>query len=692
MNGPYDIGGAAAYALVATVWAIVSADAWRFRLASRPRSALYRLLPSFATAMACLYGLYVLVALLLPAQWSERAPRWFELTDVALLASLALFRHLTWHARLDAPPPSGGWLALTFGSAALLAVTAVFPEVVPLPTLEQRVAFHRVLMPFYVVGMLGFGLRDVRRSVRPGRWRGIAAVARGADALVMALAVAGATLLFAILTAEAPRGWPLGYVQPPPLLSAGFGLLVGVPFAGRILGDVVRRLLFVLAVVAATALAWGGVLATDRRIANPALRDLAGFAVVATLVLVLLAAQRPLRAAIDRLVFRRRHRRRAELQAMLQSLSPELGARECCRRAAAAATRILGLRGVAVLLTRGRGEVVAGDLDAAPLRAAWGDGSVATALPSQPFAIGSLRELPPPLRDALIDTDVVGGVAITSPHQRWGAAFVTSGRLGMVLAAEDRQAIEAMAGQLALILDGTELLERAVAVERSLAHAEKLAAIGETAARIAHDIRNPVTAARSLAQQLARGSTSGDRDAADVIVEELDRVEQQVAALLRFSRREEFRFGPVDLGALARAVLGPLRPRLEAAHIHTELDAPDGIVARADGEKMRQVILNLVENALEALHEADDPRHLVVVVSGKNGMARLQVGDTGPGVPAEALPRLFEPFFSLKPTGTGLGLAIAKRTVDGHGGLITATGSSGHGLRIEVELPLAVGS
>ena len=201
-----------------------------------------------------------------------------------------------------------------------------------------------------------------------------------------------------------------------------------------------------------------------------------------------------------------------------------------------------------------------------------------------------------------------------------------------------------------------------------------------------------MTAARSLAQQLARGSTSGDTDAAHVIVEELDRVEERVAALLRFSRREEFRFGPVDLGALARAVLGPLGPRLEAARIHIELDAPDGIVARADGEKMRQVIVNLVENALEALREVDEPRSLVVVVSGENGTARLQVGDTGPGVPAEALPRLFEPFFSLKPTGTGLGLAIAKRTIDAHGGWITATGSSGGGLRVEVELPLASGS
>ena len=689
MNGPpYDVGGAAAYALVASVWAIVAADAWRFRLASRPRSPLYRLLPPFTTAMVCFYALYALVALLLPRQSLERTPRWFELSDVALLASLALFRHLAWHTRLDAPPPSRAWLALTYGSAALLAAAAVFPELVPLPRLEQQVGLHRILLPFYVVGVLGFGLRDVRRSVRPGRWRGTAAVARAADVLVMALAVAGASLLFAVLTAEAPWGWPVGYVQPPPLLNAGFGLLVAAPFAARMFGDVLRRLLFLLALVSATALAWAGTLTMGRRIADPALRHLAGFAVIATLVLTLLAVQRPLWAAIDGLVFSRRHRRRTELQAMLQSLSPELGARECCRRTVDAATRILRLRGVAVLLTRGRGEVVAGDLDAAPLRAAWGDGSVAAALPSQPFAIGSLRELAPPLRDALIDADVVGGVAITSPRQRWGAAFVTSGRLGIVLGAEDHQAIEMMADQLALILDGTELLERAVAVERSLAHAEKLAAIGETAARIAHDIRNPVTAARSLAQQLVHAPGTMFRAELEVILEELDRVERRVADLLRFARREELRRQPLDLGELVRSSVAQSTARLEAAGIGLTVDAPVGLSVNGDGERLREALRNLLDNAVDAVTEAPR-REIAVQVAAANGCATIRVSDSGAGVPPDAVPRLFEPFFSLKPNGTGLGLAIVKRTVEAHGGGVAAArGTGGTGMTFELALPL----
>jgi signal transduction histidine kinase len=255
--------------------------------------------------------------------------------------------------------------------------------------------------------------------------------------------------------------------------------------------------------------------------------------------------------------------------------------------------------------------------------------------------------------------------------------------------AEDLTLLETVAGQLALLLDGTALLERVVAVERSLAQAEKLAAIGETAARIAHDIRNPVTAARSLAQQLAREPAAPFREELGVILEELDRVERQVATLLRFARREEFRFEPLDLGALARTTLESLRPRLEAASVSLELDAAAGVVARVDGEKMRQVLMNLIENALDALRAAAGPRRLMVAVTGADGTARLHVSDTGPGVPPEALPRLFEPFFSLKTTGTGLGLAIAKRTVDAHGGRITAASPPGIGLQIHVEVPLA---
>src|SRR4029453_17529631 len=107
--------------------------------------------------------------------------------------------------------------------------------------------------------------------------------------------------------------------------------------------------------------------------------------------------------------------------------------------------------------------------------------------------------------------------------------------------------------QLARVLDAAELLARTVVVERSLAHAEKLAAIGELTARIAHEIRNPVAAARSLAQQLASEPGSPFGEEHELILTELDRVERQGADLLRFARRDEPRLAPGNAGVLAPA-------------------------------------------------------------------------------------------------------------------------------------------
>src|SRR5207245_2431247 len=199
--------------------------------------------------------------------------------------------------------------------------------------------------------------------------------------------------------------------------------------------------------------------------------------------------------------------------------------------------------------------------------------------------------------------------------------FLNTGMLGGFFHEDDVEGFQAFVAQLALLLDGADLLARTIAVERSLAHAEKLAAIGELAARIAHEIRNPVTAARSLAQQLAREPGQPWVAEHRLILEELDRVERQMGDLLRFARREELRFEPVDLGDLARGTLDALRPR--------------------------------------------------------------------PAGPADALPRLFEPFFSTKQTGTGLGLAIARHAVEAHGGAIVAAPAEGAGLTFRVTLPLA---
>jgi signal transduction histidine kinase len=345
--------------------------------------------------------------------------------------------------------------------------------------------------------------------------------------------------------------------------------------------------------------------------------------------------------------------------------------------------------GAGILLAAGA-TFVEGDFAIEPIARVWPRGMAADALPARAFGTAELRELPQELKDALTEAHVGLGVyPIVSPRGRRGHLFLSSGILGTIVHEDDFHAFEGLVGQLALVLDAAELLTRAVGVERALAHAEKLAAIGELAARVAHEIRNPVTAARSLAQQLVREPVTPDSaESAALILEELERVERRVASLLRFARREDPRLEPVDLGELARATLASFRTRLAAADVDLALDAHSGVIATADREQLRQVLVNLVENALDALADADGPRRLAVAVGSVNGSAVVRVSDSGPGVPADALARLFEPFFSLKATGTGLGLAIVRRTVEAHGGQIRARSSPGAGATFEVTLPL----
>jgi signal transduction histidine kinase len=351
--------------------------------------------------------------------------------------------------------------------------------------------------------------------------------------------------------------------------------------------------------------------------------------------------------------------------------------------------RIMELRGAGVLLEADGTALTAGAIDVEPLQRVWPRGTEADALPTAVFAGGVFRELPLPLQQALIDAEVVGVMPLVSPRRRWGYAFITTDFLRASFTHEEIEAAQALAGQFALVLDAAELLERAVTVERSLAHSEKLAAVGEMAARVAHEIRNPVTAARSLAQLMVRDPSSPHAaEHAELILAELGRVERQVQALLRFARREEFSFEPVDLGELVRSALEPLRARLEANGVAVEVDIDAGVVARGDREKLRQVVMNLLDNAADAVGGSDDKR-VALAVHGMNGAAVLEVRDSGPGVPVEALPRLFEPFFSLKTTGTGLGLAIVKRTVEAHGGRVEARAAAGAGLSLRVELPVA---
>jgi signal transduction histidine kinase len=680
---------AALYFLPVVVWGVVAGNGWRFLLARRPSGTLMLLLPLLASVMTAFYAMALLFALV-PAAVGDRQPcplvTLYRVSDALAFVALALFGHGVRLMPAEEDPPGRRWLAMNYGLCTLACVLALGGEgVLPLSAADQRLLAERVLLSLYALGALGAaGVRLARRS-RPGFWHAGAGALAALHADVVLLA-GGFAVLAALVAVQTAGGWETHRTLVV-VLSVTLGLLLAVPLAMRMLGEVLRGILLATSMVVVTAVLYFG---SERLVAPhlaPELHPMLDVMTVLAIVVALGPVHAWRRAWIDRVVFRRRRRRLAELQAFLHTLSPELGGVECCRRALAEVARDPRLRGAAVLLRDGT-TLVEGTLAVAPLESAWPRGVELDALSPSSHGWSKFMSFPPPLREALTSAQISGVTPIASPRRLWGHLFLAT-RAMAVYGEEDLDAFEAFAAQLALLLDAADLLVRTVAAERSLAHAEKLAAIGETAARIAHEIRNPVTAARSLAQQLARDPLSSlNTEHARLILDELERVERQVAALLHFARREELRLESTDLAELVRGTVEALRPRLESAGVAVSLDMTEGVVARIDREKVRQVLVNLIDNALDALVDAPGARRLEVSLAGTNGTARLAVSDTGPGVAADVLPRLFEPFFSRKAQGTGLGLAIARRTVEAHGGRIEASVPAGGGMAFRLEVPL----
>jgi signal transduction histidine kinase len=664
---------AGAYFVAVLVWASLFAISGRLLLTRHPHGTV-RLATLLMGVVTCYYGLG-LGSLLLAAGVS---PRWLSLLrNLCVIGAVALLRHVVPLSAVREETPAPAWVAVNYAFAGLAAVLVIVAGTVPgAPT-------PGVVLLLYVPPMLAVTLRRAWLLAGRGAWRpgGIGEL-RSADAIVfgggaLALAALGSLLWVGGGTAQTSPGTVV--------MEGGLGLILAIPFLVRLLVETTRALLVTVSCLGATAAAYFGV-----RAAVPpggAARDLA---TVLALFLVLVPGQAWLRRGVDRIVFGHRRRLQVELLAFLHRLSPELGVAECCRRALDEVVRLMQIRGAAVVFREGEA-VASGRIEVAKLAAVWPRGAAAADLPSRAFGGPDFRILPVAMREAMIEAEIVGVVPIVSPRQRWGDLVATAGMMTAIYSDEDVQAAEAFAAQLALVLDAAELIARAVAVERSLAHAEKLSAIGELTARIAHEIRNPVTAARSLAQQLAAEGASPFAAEHALILAELERVERQVAALLRFARREEFRFEAVDVGALVRATAEQFRPRLEAAGIAVEFRLTEGVTARGDREKLRQVLINLIENAVDALGEKPEGRRLELAAGAADGAAALRIADNGPGVAPDVLPHIFEPFFSSKEKGTGLGLAIARRTIEAHGGRIAVASEAGTGLRVDVQLPLAAG-
>ncbi|MBI3553382.1 MAG: PAS domain S-box protein [Elusimicrobia bacterium] len=231
-------------------------------------------------------------------------------------------------------------------------------------------------------------------------------------------------------------------------------------------------------------------------------------------------------------------------------------------------------------------------------------------------------------------------------------------------------------------------LSEQLALHARVAQSESLASIGEMAAVVAHEIRNPLGSIVMAAKQIVSGDLSApDRETVlAVLRHESQRLNEALGNFLSYARPREVKLQPQDLNELVSEVVGIVKGNSElvrGAEVEVQL-LKTLKPFPMDPDQVRQVLWNIVLNALQAM---DGRGELSVETGHARGFAFFRVADTGPGIPVSAMTTIFKPFQTTKQQGTGLGLAIAERIVKAHGGRIAVKSEVGLGAAFTVYLP-----
>jgi len=336
-------------------------------------------------------------------------------------------------------------------------------------------------------------------------------------------------------------------------------------------------------------------------------------------------------------------------------------------------------------------------------------------VPEIPVVIERAAEAPPTLRPllGLLDTifaspeaQVAEGSAlvmplVTQPGRRPGALILR--RLGSahsyheVLPKDDdspflmlvAQQVAAALGKAELVVDLRSSYGELEAAQRELVSQARLAAIGELAAMVAHEVRNPLGAIFNSLSSLDRVATAkeGPEQAVtnllEILREEAHRIERIVSDLIDFSRPAPASKRQVALASVAAEAIDSARADADARHVQLELDADEALHAFVDDHLLRRALLNLVDNAAQATRRGGVVH---VRVAADDGGPYLQVSDQGQGIPDHELEHIFEPFFTTRASGTGLGLAVVRRFADAHDGTIDVSSERDRGSVFTIRL------
>jgi signal transduction histidine kinase len=284
--------------------------------------------------------------------------------------------------------------------------------------------------------------------------------------------------------------------------------------------------------------------------------------------------------------------------------------------------------------------------------------------------------------------DLRRAVCVAVPGQQrelLGLILVDDDRLEDAFSADDLSLLESLGLHLATVVENSrqhlQLQERA-----------RLAALGQMAAGLAHEIRNPLGAIKGAAQLLAEPGR-GDPPSSEfvsIILEEVDRLDRVVGSVLDYARPAPGAIGTIDVNAIVERTTSLLRSSSEfQTRFECELESAP-LWVRADPEQIQQVLMNLLRNAAQAMDGSGVAQIVTRHRSGSSAhFIEISVVDCGPGIPDQLRRSLFVPFFTTKPTGTGLGLAITERIVLAMGGRIEVGAPSDRGATFTVVLPAA---
>ncbi len=287
------------------------------------------------------------------------------------------------------------------------------------------------------------------------------------------------------------------------------------------------------------------------------------------------------------------------------------------------------------------------------------------------------------------DAPAVLTAPLLSGGQFFGAVFFAR-RGGQSFTQSDFRLADGVARQTAVAIERAELVARQAHLQENLARADRLAGAGALAAGVAHEVNNALVAI------LGEADIARDHSTRVELLASMRRVEQQglriaeiVQELLGFARPDTPKRESIQLAQVVRETIDLITHEFDRYGVRVTVNAePSGPPVLADPKQIQQVLINLLTNASQALSSAGGGS-ITVTVRAIDDRVEVAVSDDGPGITAEALPRIFDPFYSAKPTGTGLGLSVSYQIVRAHGGDLSAESELGHGATFRMRLPQA---